>query len=68
MKLYSFQYLVVGIVIRSRARICKRLRSPEIDSASLSTLAGRYDNPEPVFLNVYGAQKAIPRNEFRQTM
>jgi hypothetical protein len=24
--------------------------------------------PEPVFLNVYGAQKSIPRNEFRQPM
>jgi hypothetical protein len=23
---------------------------------------------EPVFLNVYGAQESIPRNEFRQTM
>jgi hypothetical protein len=23
---------------------------------------------EPVFLNVYGAQKSIPRNEFRQPM
>jgi hypothetical protein len=22
--------------------------------------------PEPVFLNVYGAQESIPRNEFRQ--
>ncbi len=25
-------------------------------------------NPEPVFLNVYGAQESIPRNEFRQPM
>jgi hypothetical protein len=25
-------------------------------------------NPEPVFLNVYGAQEYIPRNEFRQPM
>ncbi len=24
--------------------------------------------PEPVFLNVYGAQELIPRNEFRQPM
>jgi hypothetical protein len=24
--------------------------------------------PEPVFLNVYGAQEYIPRNEFRQPM
>jgi hypothetical protein len=24
--------------------------------------------PEPVFLNVYGAQEPIPRNEFRQLM
>ncbi len=28
-----------------RAQICKLLRSPEIDSASLSSLAGRYNNP-----------------------
>ncbi len=25
-------------------------------------------NPEPVFLNAYGAQESIPRNEFRQPM
>ncbi len=25
-------------------------------------------SPEPVFLNVYGAQESIPRNEFRQPM
>ncbi len=24
--------------------------------------------PEPVFLNVYGAQESIPRNEFRRPM
>jgi hypothetical protein len=24
--------------------------------------------PEPVFLNVYGAQESIPRNKFRQPM
>jgi hypothetical protein len=24
--------------------------------------------PEPVFLNVYGAQESIPRNEFSQPM
>jgi hypothetical protein len=28
----------------SRAQICKRSRSPEIDSASRCSLAGRYDN------------------------
>jgi hypothetical protein len=31
----------------TRARIFKRLRSPGIDSASLCSLAGRYDNPIP---------------------
>jgi hypothetical protein len=25
-------------------------------------------DPEPVFLNVYGATESIPRNEFRQPM
>ncbi len=24
--------------------------------------------PEPVFLNLYGVQESIPRNEFRQPM
>jgi hypothetical protein len=28
----------------------------------------KYEIPEPVFLNVYGVQKSIPRNEFRQPM
>ncbi len=27
-----------------------------------------YSGVEPVFLNVYGAQESIPRNEFRQPM
>jgi hypothetical protein len=34
-------------------------------------LAMRYHlsrQSEPVFLNVYGAQESIPRNEFRQPM
>jgi hypothetical protein len=31
---------------------------PSLDKAALY--------PEPVFLNVYGAQESIPRNEFRQ--
>ena len=54
----------------NRARICKRFRSPGIDSKIDSP---RHDNPfcrtgppEPVFLNVNGAQVSIPRNEFRQ--
>jgi hypothetical protein len=29
---------------------------------------GRGEYTEPVFLNVYGAQESIPRNEFRQPM
>jgi hypothetical protein len=28
----------------------------------------RHKPVEPVFLNVYGAQESIPRNEFRQPM
>ncbi len=27
-----------------------------------------FDQPEPVFLNVYGAQESIPRNEYRKPM
>jgi hypothetical protein len=26
------------------------------------------ERPEPVFVNVYGAQESIPRNRFRQPM
>ncbi len=26
------------------------------------------ENTEPVFLNIYGDQESIPRNEFRQPM
>jgi hypothetical protein len=33
----------LGIKSRCRACICKRLRSPGIDSASLCSLAGRYN-------------------------
>jgi hypothetical protein len=35
-----------------------------------SALAGKLcaGSPKPVFLNVYGAQESIPRNEFRQPM
>jgi hypothetical protein len=34
--------------------------------ASTGALDDHRMPPEPVFLNVYGAQKSIPRNEFRQ--
>ncbi len=58
-----------------------RNRFQEINSASLGTQAGRYDNiiptwflasidcsktPEPEYLNFQGAQESIPRNQFRQ--
>ncbi len=32
------------------------------------TLCPGFFDPEHVFLNVYGAQESIPRNEFRQPM
>ncbi len=38
---------------------------------TISILGGRgvqLIESEPVFLNVYGAQESIPRNEFRQPM
>ncbi len=35
-------HVVFKICLEAWARICKRLRSPEIDSATLCTLAGRY--------------------------
>jgi hypothetical protein len=39
--------------------------------ASVSSVAGVHCNvavPEPIFLNIYGAQESIPSNEFRQPM
>ncbi len=41
--LILFIYRPLGIRQSSGARICKHLRSPGIDSASLCSLAGRYD-------------------------
>jgi hypothetical protein len=40
-------------------------KSGEIGQLDLSICSAI---PEPVFLNVYGAQEWIPRNEFRQPM
>jgi hypothetical protein len=39
-------------------------------SRILNVFLNRYrlDHSEPVFLNIYGAQESIPRNEFRQPM
>jgi hypothetical protein len=37
-----------AIAFEARSGIFKLFRSPEIDSASLSSLAGRYDNPTPI--------------------
>ncbi len=68
--------------LRLRDRIFKLLRTPTINStASLCSLAGRYDNPipsphrllknsstEPECVNVSGAQESIPRNLFHQPM
>ncbi len=33
-----------------------------------SYVTSPHPEPEPVFLNVYGAQELTPRNEFRQPM
>ncbi len=35
---------------------------------SLSVCVSGQDYPEPVFVDVYGAQESIPRNRFRQAM
>ncbi len=58
--------------IQTRARTCRPFREPR---NRFPAWRGRYDNPtyrthppEPVFLNVYGAQKSIPRDQFRQPM
>jgi hypothetical protein len=44
------------------ARRTEELVSPRIICAYVEMTI------EPVFLNVYGAQESIPRNEFRQPM
>jgi hypothetical protein len=41
----------------------KRSKLSEFPSKPFS---GRENSSEPVFLNIHGAQKSIPRNEFRQ--
>jgi hypothetical protein len=38
--------------------------SPEVSIHKTRTA----EKTEPIFLNVYGAQESIPRNEFRQPM
>jgi hypothetical protein len=38
------------------------------DLYNLALGTNEYCASEPVFLNVYGAQESIPRNEFRQPM
>jgi hypothetical protein len=35
---------------------------------SLTVTSWHWGIYEPVFLNIYGAQESIPRNEFRQPM
>jgi hypothetical protein len=53
LKKIIFQYKTAEMQPSSRSRLAARdyifklLRSPEIDSASLCSLAGRYDNPIP---------------------
>jgi hypothetical protein len=42
--------------------------TPVLAEALTDRLAFFFATPEPVFLNVYGAQELIPRNEFRQPM
>jgi hypothetical protein len=70
--------LLILSVYRGLNRVCGDYRLPRsrnyqfltsskmFASSSLSQKFGRLI--EPVFLNVYGAQESIPRNEFRQPM
>ncbi len=57
-------------VYGTRDGIFKLLRSPGIDSASLSSLAGRYDNRistrflAPIDCSKISALESIPRNRF----
>ncbi len=49
------------------------LNSAKIQPCFLNTAQPELDvqdneRPEPVFVNVYGAQESIPRNRFRQSM
>ncbi len=70
-----------SLIERSRARICKRLRIPEIDFEetilpgweSMELIPGllkRLTNTgsEPEFLIFNRAQESIPRNQFRQAV
>jgi hypothetical protein len=42
--------------------------SENFDKISKLEVPKALSNPEPVFLNAYGARESIPRNDFRQPM
>ncbi len=49
---------------RERRQIGDRLDVKERDGRALRRLG----KPEPIFVNVYGAQESIPGNRFRQPL
>jgi hypothetical protein len=44
------------------------LNFPRIPLRAVASIPNRRNYSEPVFLNVYGAQESIPRNQFRDPM
>jgi hypothetical protein len=50
-----------------RTGLCRQ-RGATQGQVKVGGLAVRLNAPEPIFLNVYGAQESIPRNELRQPM
>ncbi len=67
---FSFSILVVNLEkIYLRESFCENSKQFFFRfNPSLSPLYFSSAYSEPVFLNVYGAQESIPRNEFRQPM
>jgi hypothetical protein len=53
---------VPSFEVHTNSPVCGRMKK------ILDTDATGFLSSEPIFLNVYGAQESIPRNEFRQPM
>jgi hypothetical protein len=66
------KYISLGSDDRAAGRLQGQRTTIESWTPELNSTQARNQetpkNPEPVFLNVYGAQESIPRNEFRQPM
>jgi hypothetical protein len=57
--------------LNTKTKISSNTRQQQIEGLMSKLVASPLATAavsEPVFLNVYGAQESIPRNEFRQSM